>query len=90
MSTGDLNSQLSALSYLMVTKAWDSKPGNKVCVEAVAVQSLSENSGVVLAAAKTDTPGPDNAKPPPALLRLSVTLNRDGGQLKMSRVDYLS
>lgn len=89
-STGDLNSQLSAMSYLMVTKARDSKIGNKVSVEAVAVQSMSDNSGIVLVAAKTDTTGPDNAKPPPALFRLSVTLDRDGGQLKMSRVDYLS
>lgn len=89
-STGDLNNQLSAMSYLMVTKAQDSKIGNKVSVEAVAVQSLSDNSGVVLVAAKTNTTGPDNAKPPPALFRLSVTLDRDGGQLKMSRVDYLS
>lgn len=89
-STGELNSQLSAMSYLMVTKARDSKIGNKVSVEAVAVQSLSDNSGVVLVAAKTDTTGPDKDKPPPALFRLSVTLDRDGGQLKMSRVDYLS
>ena len=40
-------------------------------------------------AAKTDTTGPDNAKPPPALFRLSVNIDRDGGQLKMSKVDFL-
>lgn len=89
-TTGDLNGQLAAISVLMVKKAQDSKIGSKVNVEAVAVESLSDNSGVVLVAAKTDAIGPDNEKPPPALFRLSVTLHRDGGQLKMSKIDYLS
>ena len=88
-TTGNLNGELSALSALMVKKAEDSKVGSKVSVEGVAVESLSDNSGVVLVAAKTDATGPDNEKPPPALFRLSVTINRDGGKLKMSKVDYL-
>jgi Mce-associated membrane protein len=89
-STGDLNAELSAMSVLIVMKAQETKVGSKVNVEAVAVESLSDNSGVVLVAAKTDATGPDNAKPPPALFRLSVKLDRDGGRLKMSKVDYLS
>lgn len=89
-STGDLNSQLSAMSLLMVKKAEDTRVGSKVTVEAVAVESLGDNSGVVLVAAKTDATGPDNAKPPPALFRLSVKMDRAGGQLKMSKVDFLS
>jgi Mce-associated membrane protein len=88
-STGDLKSQLSVMSALMVKKAEDSKVGGKVTVEAVAVESVSDNSGVVLVAAKSDATGPDNAKPPPALWRLSVNIDRDGGQLKMSKVDFL-
>lgn len=88
-STGDQKDQLSVLSTLMVKKAEETKVGTKVTVEAVAVQSFSDNSGVVLVAAKTDPIGPDNAKPPPALFRLSVNMNRDGGQLKMSKVDFL-
>jgi Mce-associated membrane protein len=88
-STGELNGQLSAMSALMVKKAEDTKVGSKVTVEAVAVESLGDNSGVALVAAKTDATGPDNAKPPPALFRLSVSMDRDGGQLKISKVDYL-
>lgn len=88
-STGDQKNQLSVLSTLMVNKAEETKVGTKVTVEAVAVESLSDNSGVVLVAAKTDPIGPDNAKPPPALFRLSVNMDRDGGQLKMSKVDFL-
>jgi Mce-associated membrane protein len=89
-STGDLKSQLSVMSALMVKKAEDTKVGSKVTVEAVAVESVGADSGVVLVAAKTDAFGPDNAKPPPALFRLSVKLDRDGGQLKMSKIEFLS
>ncbi|OBH40682.1 hypothetical protein [Mycobacterium mantenii] len=88
-STGDQKDQLSVLSTLMVQKAEETKVGTKVTIEGVAVQSFSDNSGVVLVAAKTDPIGPDNAKPPPALFRLSVNMDRDGGQLKMSKVDFL-
>ena len=88
-STGEQKNTLSVLSTLIVKKAEDSKVGSKVTVEAVAVESLSDNSGVVLVAAKTAPTGPDNAKPPPALFRLSVNMDRDGGQLKMSKVDFL-
>lgn len=88
-STGDQKNLLSAMSVFLVKKAEDSKVGTKVTVEGVAVESFSDNSGVVLVAAKTDPIGPDNAKPPPALFRLSVNIARDGGQLKMSKVDFL-
>ncbi|BCZ22894.1 hypothetical protein [Mycobacterium sp. TY59] len=88
-STGDQKDQLSVLSTLMVKKAEETKVGTKVTIEAVAVESLSDNSGVVLVVAKTDPIGPDNAKPPPALFRLSVNMNRDGVRLKMSKVDFL-
>ena len=61
----------------------------KVTVEATAVDSVSDNSGVVLVAAKSDVTNADNTKRPPALWRLSVNVDRDGGQLKMSKVDFL-
>lgn len=89
-STGDQKNQLSVLSTLIAKKAEDTKVGSKATVEGVAVASLSDDSGVVLVAAKTAPTGPDNAKPPPALFRLIVTMSRDGGQLKMSKVDFLS
>ena len=88
-STGDLKSQLSVMSGLMAKQAEDSKVSSTVTVQAVAVESVSDNSGVVLVAAKSDATGPDNAKLPAASWRLSVTLSRDGDQLKMSKVDFL-
>jgi Mce-associated membrane protein len=88
-STGDLKNQLSVMAGLMAKQAEDSKVSSTATVQAVAVESVSANSGVVLVAAKSEATGPDNAKRPPALFRLSVDLTRDGGQLKMSKVDFL-
>lgn len=88
-STGVLKSQVEAASSFMVKQAEDSKVSSKATVEAVAVESMTDNSAVVLVAAKSDVTNADNTKRPPALWRLSVNLNRDGGQLKMSKVDFL-
>ena len=88
-STGDLKSQMSVMAGLMAKQAEESKVSSTATVQAVAVESVSDNSGVVLVAAKSEATGPDTAKRPPALFRLSVDLTRDGGQLKMSKVDFL-
>ena len=88
-STGDFKSQLSALSGLRAKQAEESKVSSKGTVEAVAVQSMSDDSAVVLVAAKSDVTNADNTKRPTVALRISVGLIRDGGQPKMSKVDFL-
>lgn len=88
-STGDFKSQMSVMSGLMVKQAEESKASSKATVEAVAVESLSDDSAVVLVAAKSDVTTADNTTRPPVVWRLSVGITRDGGQLKMSKVDFL-
>ncbi|MFZ0906125.1 MAG: hypothetical protein WAN71_20100 [Mycobacterium sp.] len=88
-STGDLKTQLQARSAFMAQRAEESKVISKVTVEAVGVESWSENSGVALVSAKSDVTDPDNSKRTPMLWRISVKIERDGGQLKMSGVDFL-
>lgn len=88
-STGDLKTQLEAQSSFMAQRAEESKVVSKVTVEAVGVESWTENSGVALVSAKSDVTNPDNSKRPPMLWRISVKIERDGGQLKMSRIDFL-
>lgn len=88
-STGALNAQLAARSAFMAQRAEESKVVSKVTVEAVGVESCTENSGVALVSAKSDVTDPDNSKRPPMLWRISVKIERDGGQLKMSGVDFL-
>ena len=88
-STGELKTQLAARSAFMAQRAEESKVVSKVTVEAVGVESWTQNSGVALVSAKSDVTDPDNSKRPPMLWRISVKIERDGGQLKMSRVDFL-
>ena|GEM_PF-378546 len=88
-STGDFKSQLSAMSGLRAKQAEESKVSSKGTVEAVAVESMSDDHGVVLVAAKSDVTNADNTKRPTVALRISVDLTRDGGQLKMLKVDFL-
>jgi Mce-associated membrane protein len=88
-TTGALKSQLEATSTYMVKSAQDAKVTTKATVEGVAVESMTDNSAVVLLVAKSDTTNPDKSKRPPVFWRLSVNIDRDGGQLKMSKLDFV-
>lgn len=89
LSTGELKSQLVATSSYMVKNAQEAKVTTKATVEDVAVESMSDNSAVVLVVAKSDTINPDKSKRPTVFWRLSVNIDRDGGQPKMSKVDFV-
>ena len=58
-------------------------------VNATAVQSTTDNSAVVLVAAKTKVTNATGAQHEPRAWRLSVTVTRDGGQIKMSKVEFM-
>ena len=65
-----------------------SKVSSKAAVQAVAVQSMTQDSAVVLVAAKSELTKPDQAKPESRSWRVVVNLERDGGQLKISKVEF--
>lgn len=88
-STGDFKAQISAMSGLMVKQAGESKARSKATVEALGIESMTDNSAVVLVAAKSEVTNADNTVQPPSVWRVSVDLKRDGGQLKMSKVDFV-
>jgi Mce-associated membrane protein len=89
VTTGALKSQLEATSTYMVKNAQDAKVTTKATAEDAAVESMTDNSAVVLVVAKSDTTNPDKSKRPPVFWRLSVNIDRDGGQLKMSKIDFV-
>jgi Mce-associated membrane protein len=66
-----------------------SKVSSKGTVQAVAVQSMTEDSAIVLVVAKTEFTKPGQAKPDSRSSRLVVSVQRDGGQLKISRVEFV-
>ena len=66
-----------------------SKVASKGAVHSVAVESMTEDSAVVLVAAKSEFTKPGQAKPESRSLRLVVSLQRDNGQLKVSRIEFV-
>lgn len=58
-------------------------------VNGAAVQSISGDSATVLVAASSEVTNSAGAHQEPRAWRLVVTMTRDGGQLKMSRVEFI-
>jgi len=72
-----------------LTKAIEqSRTSAKVNVDGVAVESMTDNSAVVLVAAKSDLTNADNTKRDLRSWRISITMQREGGQLKISRIEF--
>lgn len=88
-STGALKSQLEATSSYMVKNAQDAQVTTKATVQDVAVESMTDNSAVLLVVAKSDTINADKSPRPTAFWRLSVKIDRDGDRLKMSKLDFV-
>jgi Mce-associated membrane protein len=89
VTTGALKSQLESTSSYVAKTAQDAKVTTKATVQDVAVESMTDNSAVVLVVAKSDTINPDKSKRPPVFWRLSVNIDRDAGQLKLSKLDFV-
>ncbi len=88
-STGPFKNGMLITAEDRVKAIEESKVSTKATVQGVAVESMTDDSAVVLVATKAEVANPDNTKPPPRLWRIVMTLQKDGGQLKVSRVEYL-
>ena len=88
-TTGALKSQLEATSSYMAKNAQEAQVTTKATVQDVAVESMTDNSAVVLVVAKSDTINPDKSVRPSVFWRLSVNIDRDGDRLKMSKLDFV-
>jgi Mce-associated membrane protein len=88
-TTGALKSQLEATSSYMVKNAQDAQVTTKATVQDAAVESMTDNSAVLLVVAKSDTTNPDKSNRPTVFWRLSINLERDGDRLKISKLDFV-
>ncbi|OBK53021.1 hypothetical protein [Mycobacterium kubicae] len=88
ISTGQFKLGMLLAAEDMVKQVQQSKVSTKVTVEGVAVQSATDNSAVVLVAAKAEASGPDR-KPPPHQWRIVMTLQQENGQLKIAAIEAL-
>ena len=88
-TTGALKSQMEATSSYMAKNAQDAQVTTKATVQDVAVESMTDNSAVVLVVTKSDTINPDKSVRPSVFWRLGVNLDRDGDRLKMSKLEFV-
>ncbi len=88
-TTGQFKAGILLSAEDFVKAVEQSKGGSKGTVQAVAVQSMTNNSAIVLVAAKTEVTEHGGAKPESRAMRIVVDLRRDGGQLKVSRVEFV-
>jgi Mce-associated membrane protein len=88
-STGTFRDDFKNQAEDFVKVAQDSKVITEVAVNAVAVESMTNDKAVVLVSATSHVTNAAGAKQEPRSWRLSVDLQRDGGQIKMSKVEFV-
>ena len=88
-TTGALKSQMEATSGYLAKNAQEAQVTTKATVQDVAVESMTDNSAVVLVVTKSDTINPDKSVRPSVFWRLGVDLDRDGDRLKISKLEFV-
>jgi Mce-associated membrane protein len=89
-STGQFKASMLLAGEDLVKSVEDSKVNTKVKIEGVAVESMTNDSAVVMVAAKAEATSTDNKPPrPPRHWRMVMTLKRDGGELKIAGIETL-
>lgn len=89
LSTGGFKNDFSRGAQDFVTTAEQSKAVTVGSIKAAALESDNGDSGVVLLAAASQVTNANGAKQDPRAWRMSVTVTRDGDQLKMSNVEFV-
>ncbi|MDX1873826.1 hypothetical protein SBI67_17030 [Mycolicibacterium sp. 120266] len=88
-STGSFKDDFQSQAKDFVKVAQDSKVVTEVTVSSSAVERMDEHSAVVLVAASSRVSNAAGAKQEPRSWRLSVDLQREGDQIKMSKVEFV-
>lgn len=88
-STGTFKDHYQEGAKDLVKDLERSKVVTKVTVNDIAVESTTDNSVVVLVAARTEGTNAEGAPQQPQLWRIAMTLTRDSGQLKISDVEFV-
>jgi Mce-associated membrane protein len=88
-STGQFKTDFQNTADDFVKVAVDSKAVTETNVTATAVESMTNDTATVLVAASSRVTNAAGAKQEPRAWRLSVNLARDGGQLKLAKVEFV-
>ncbi|WP_167099611.1 hypothetical protein [Mycobacterium sp. DL592] len=89
-SVGKFQNNFQETSDDLIKALQDSKMVTKVTVNDAAVEQMDDQTAVVLVAATSHREGPNAPKEDqqPRVWRVVVSLQRDGGQIKMSDVEF--
>ena len=88
-STGQFRDDFKNQAEDFVKVAQDSKVITEVTINAVGVQSMTDDTAIALVSAASRVTNNAGAKQEPRTWRLSVNLQRDGGQIKMAKVEFV-
>lgn len=88
-STGQFKTDFESQAADFVKVAQDSKVATEVSVNSTAVESMSDDSAEVLVAASSRVTNTAGANQEPRTWRLSVSLKREDGQIKMAKVEFV-
>jgi Mce-associated membrane protein len=88
-STGQFKDQFQASADDLVAGLEQSKVLTSVTIKAVAIKAMTKDSAVVLVAATSQASSLQGARRDPRDFRVELTLLRDDGQLKLSRVEFV-
>jgi Mce-associated membrane protein len=88
-STGQFKQDFESTAKDFIDVAKESKAVTETTVNATAVESMDDDTATVLVAASSRVTNAAGAKQEPRSWRLSVNLARDGGQIKMSKVEFV-
>jgi Mce-associated membrane protein len=88
-STGNFKEEFSAQAESLVKALEQSKVTTEATVDSVAVESMTDDSAVVLIAAQTVARNADDERKAPQRFRVAITLTRDDGQPKVSAVEFI-
>jgi Mce-associated membrane protein len=88
-TTGQFKDDFQNNAPDFIKVAEDSKVVTDVSVNATAVESMTDNTATVLVSATSRVTNSAGAKQDPRSWRLSVDLKRDGGQIKMAKVEFV-
>jgi len=89
-SIGKFKNNFEDSSQDLIKALQDSKMVTKVTVNDAAVEAMDDETATVLVAATSHREGPNAPKEDqqPRVWRVMVTMQRDGGQIKMSDVEF--
>jgi Mce-associated membrane protein len=88
-STGQFKTDFENTSEDFVSVAVESKAVTETNVTATAVESMTADTATVLVAATSRVTNAAGAKQEPRAWRLAVNLARDGGQIKLAKVEFV-